>query len=85
MPVTGIFTLYDSSNTVVISVQLTVPAGGEVVRGSYSNDLNVPSNRNGFATFSHNGPPDSLIGDAYMISPTGTAVIYARFEGLGTR
>jgi hypothetical protein len=85
MPITGTFTLYDATNSVVTSVQFTVAAGGEIVRGSHPNDLNVPPNRNGFAIFTHNGPPGALIADAYMISPTGAVVTYTRFEGMGSQ
>jgi len=84
-PLTGFLVIYDSNNTVIASAQFTVPAGGEVVRGSYSNDLNISANHNGFAMFSHNGPPGAVIADAYMVSPSGSVVTYTKFEGRGSQ
>jgi hypothetical protein len=83
--ITGLLTVYDTNNKVIASVQFTIPAGGEVVRQSYWNDLNLPPNSNGFAMFSHNGPPNAIIADAYMVSPTGLVVTYTKFESVGTR
>jgi len=82
-PIYGVFYLFDANNNLVASASFTVPSGGEVVRGSYPNDLNLPGNRNGYALFSHYGPAGSIVADAYMISPTGLVVTYAKFEGEG--
>ncbi len=81
MPVTGLLAVYDTNNVLISSVQFTVPALGEVFRSSYASDLNITSNRSGFAVFSYNGPPGSIIADAYMINSTGTVVTYTKFEG----
>ena len=83
MPVTGTFSLYDSNNHLLASVQFTVPARAEVVKTSYPTDLNLPAKQQGYAMFSHNGPPDAIMADAYMISPTGSPVNYTKFEGIG--
>jgi hypothetical protein len=85
MPVTGNLSVYDSSNSMLVSVQIVVPAGGEVMRASYPNDINLSPNHNGYAVFSHNGPPGAILADAYMISPTGASVIFSKFEGFDGR
>jgi hypothetical protein len=85
MPVTGLLTIYDWSNTPIVSSQFTVPALGEVTRNASPSDLNLPDRSNGFAMFSHNGPPGAIIADAYMISSTGLVVTYTKFESGGTR
>jgi hypothetical protein len=85
MPITGIFTAYDLYNRALAAVQFTIPPGGEVVRYSNASDLNLPRNTAGYVIFSHNGPPGAINADAYMISPTGTAVIYTKFESGGIR
>ena len=82
MPVTGTLSVYDSSNVMLVSVQIIVPAGGEVMRGSYPTDLNLSPNHNGYALFSHNGPPGAIVADAYMVGPAGSAVIFSKFEGI---
>ena len=82
MPVTGTLSIYDSNNKLVISVQFTVAAGGELVRGSSSSDLNLPRNASGYAIYSHNGPPGAIIADAYILAPTFT--VYTKFEGIPT-
>ena len=85
MPVTATFTVYDLTNRAVGSVQFTIPPGGEVVRYSNGWDLNLPRNSSGYGILSHNGPPSAVLADAYMISASGAAVIYSKFEGGGSR
>jgi hypothetical protein len=85
MPVTGTFTLFDGNNNAIASAQVTIPPQAEVIRTSNPGDLNVPAKQQGFAVFSHNGPPDAVVADAYMISPTGLLVNYTKFEGIGGR
>lgn len=82
MPVTGTFTVYDLNNRAIAAMQFSIPAGGGVVRYSMNFDLNLPRNTSGYAFFSHNGPPNSIIADAYMISPTGAVVTYTKFEAV---
>lgn len=83
--VTGILTVYDVNSRLLVSTWFVVPAAGEVIKKSYSNDLNLPANVSGFATFSHNGPPGAIIADAYMINSTGMVVTYTKFEGIERR
>ena len=85
MPVTGTFTLFDGNNVAIASAQFTIPPQAEVIRTSNPGDLNVPAKQQGFAVFSHNGPPDAIVADAYMVSPTGLLVNYTKFEGIGGR
>jgi hypothetical protein len=83
MPVTGILSIYDANSQQLTSVRFTVPAGGELVKSSYATDLNLPRNNNGYAIFSHNGPPGAIIADAYIVAPTFT--VYTKFEGIAMR
>ena len=85
MPVTGILTIYDWNNNPIASSQFTISPTAEITKNSSPSDLNVPDKSNGFGLFSHNGPPGAIIADAYMISPTGIVVTYAKFEGSSTR
>jgi hypothetical protein len=85
MPITGTFSVYDWSSNLLVSVQFLVPARGEVVRVSVAGDLNLPANLQGYALFTHNGPPAAIIADAYMISPTGLVVTLTKFEAIGVR
>lgn len=82
IPLTGTLSLYSANYGLLTSVQFTIPPGGEVVRYASASDLNLPANRNGYATFSHNGPPGAVVADAYMTSPTGQVVTYVKFEGV---
>ena len=83
MPITGTFTVYDLNNQARASVQFTIPAGGQVVRYSQASDLNLPRNLSGGAVFSHNGPPNSIIADSYMVSPNASSVVYTKFSVAG--
>ncbi len=85
MPITGTLTVYGLGNSAVASVQVTVPAGGEVIRNSYPSDLNLPRSTSGYAIFSHNGPPDSILADAYMLNGNATVVVVSKFETGGSR
>ncbi|HEY4900965.1 MAG TPA: hypothetical protein VIH91_09140 [Terriglobales bacterium] len=85
MPVTGVLTIYDWNNAIITSVRFTIPVTGEVTRNASASDLHLPDKSNGFAMFSHNGPPGAIIADAYMISSNGAVVTYTKFENRGTR
>ncbi len=84
MPITGIFTVYDLNSRVLASVQFTIAAGGEVVRYSNASDLNLPRDASGYVIFSHNGPPNSILADAYMLNSTATVVVPKKFEPFST-
>ena len=38
-----------------------------------------------FGHFSHNGPPDAILGDAYMVNSAGTPPLPVKFEALASR
>jgi hypothetical protein len=83
MPITGTFTALDMSGQVVAAVQFSIPPGGRVARSSASSDLNLPRNSVGSAMFSHNGPPNSVMAEAFLNGPT--ASLPERFEALTPR
>ena len=85
MPITGTLTVYGPNNGAIVAVQVTVPAGGEVFRSSNSSDLNLPRNSSGYAIFSHNGPPNSILADAYMLNSSATVVVPSKFETRATQ
>jgi len=83
MPVTGTITVIDMNGQVLTAVQLSIPPGGRVARSSGTSDVNVPRNTAGSAMFSHNGPPNSVMAEAFMIGPTST--LPEKFEALMPR
>jgi len=80
-PVTGILMVLDPNGNAVSAVQFSIPAGGRVVRSSGSSDINLPRNMSGSAMFSHNGPPNSILADAFLISASVTLPV--KFETVG--
>ena len=80
MPITGVLTVYDFSNNMLAAAQTSIPAGTGVVRYSHSFDLRLPRNTAGYAIFSHNGPPNSIIAASYMINATATVIAPTRME-----
>ena len=85
MPVTGILTLFDINGQVITSVQTNIPAGGRVSRCSGTSDINLPRNAAGSAIFSHNGPPNAILGDAFMVNSSGAPPLPVKFETLAPR
>ena len=80
MPISGTLTIYDGSYQVVTAVQFSIPPGAQAYRFSGPTDLKLPWNVGGYAIFSNNGPPNAIIADAYMISPSGSVVTYTKFQ-----
>lgn len=80
MTITGTLSVYETSGRLLKSAAVTIPAGGQVFRTSNPSDLNLPRNDAGYAVFSHNGPPQAIVGDAYMLNGPATVVVYAKFE-----
>jgi hypothetical protein len=72
MPITGTLTAVDMSGRLVAAVQIVISPGGRVSRTSGPGDMNLPRNMAGSAIFSHNGPPNSIMAEAFMIGPTTT-------------
>ena len=85
MPITGVLTVYDFSNNVLTAAQTNIPAGTGVVRYSHSFDLRLPRNTAGYAVFSHNGPPASIVGISYMVNGSLTVIAPARMESVVPR
>jgi hypothetical protein len=80
MPITGTVTALDLNGQVVAAVQFSIPAGGRIVRSSATSDLNLPRNSVGSAMFSHNGPPNSIMTEAFLNGPT--ASVPEKFESV---
>jgi hypothetical protein len=76
----GIFSVYDLTGRKLAQVQFSIPGGGLVFRTSSPSDLNLPRNTSGYAIYSHNGPPNSIFPDSYMINSSATVVVPTKFE-----
>jgi hypothetical protein len=85
MTITGTLYVFGLGNHVLAAPTVTIPANEQVFRGSGGSDLNLPRNSYGTAIFEHNGPPGSIIGDAYMVNGTATVVTYTKFESRSTQ
>jgi len=83
MPVTGTITVTDMNGQVITAVQLSIPAGGRVSRFTGTSDLNLQRGIAGSAMFSHNGPPSSIMAEAFMIN--GAATLTEKFEAITPR
>ncbi len=83
MTITGTFTALDMNGQVVAAMQFSIPPGGRVARSSATNDLNLPRNSVGSAMFSHNGPPNSIVAEAFLNGPTTATP--EKFESLTPR
>src|ERR1035441_1466196 len=80
MPITGVLTVYDFSNHALTAAQTSIPPGAGVVRYSHNFEINLPRNSAGYAIFSHNGPPNSIVAISYMVNGALTVIAPARFE-----
>jgi hypothetical protein len=85
MTVTGVFSIFDTSGRQLASTAVTLAPGAEQFHTSLANDMNIAAGDFGYATFSHNGPPDAVIGDSYMVSANGAIIYVSRFERTGSR
>ena len=80
MPITGTFYVYGSNNQLIKSVTITIQPNQQVFHSTYSYDLNLPRSRDGFAIFTHNGPPGAILADANIQNSTMTVVLPSKFE-----
>lgn len=71
MPVTGTMTVIDMNGQVITAVQISLPIGGRVSRTSGNSDLRLARELAGSVVFSHNGPPGSIIAEAFLLLGTG--------------
>ena len=83
MPLTGTLTVLDMNGQVVTAVPVSIAPGGRVARTSAASDINVPRNMAGSALFSHNGPPNSIMAEGFIIGPTST--LLEKFESIASR
>jgi hypothetical protein len=83
MPITGTITVIDMNGQSLTAVQVSIPPGGRIARSTGTSDINVPRNSAGSALFSHNGPPDAIMAEAFMIGPTTT--LLEKFEAVPSR
>jgi hypothetical protein len=86
MLITGTLTILDSNGLILLTAPVSIPPGGRTTRFTGSWDLNLPRNLAGSAMFSHNGPPNAILGDAFLVSSTGNPSPYPiKFETLAPR
>jgi len=83
MMLSGSLRVLDMNGQVLIMVQINIPPGGRIARSSAISDLNVPRNSAGSALFSHNGPPNAAIGEAFMMG--GAVSTPEKFEPIVPR
>ncbi len=70
MPITGTFMALDMNGQVIVAVQFGIPPGGRLALSSAS--LNFPRNSVGSVICSHNGPPNSIMAEAFLNGPTAS-------------
>jgi len=79
MAITGTLDLYESSGHLLVSAPVVLPPGGHSSHFTAASDLNIPRNLAGYAVFSHNGPPQAILADSYMVNPA-TGLVFVKFE-----
>ena len=77
--ISGTFTVYDTSGSVLKTQSVIVPAGRTKFYSS-SADLSLPNNASGSAMFAFIGPSGAIQADAYMVNSGGTVVVPTKFE-----
>jgi hypothetical protein len=85
MAITGVLTVFDTAGHLVATAQVSLAPGAEQFRVSLPSDLNLAPNSAGYAIFSHNGPPNAIVADAYMVSGSGAIIYVSRFDSPGPR
>jgi len=80
MSITGTLYIYGPNNKLLASPKITIPANQQVFRSSHPTDLNLPRNNAGYALFAHNGPPGSILADAFVQNASATVITPERFE-----
>jgi hypothetical protein len=62
-------------------VNVTVPKGANLTRSvSPQGSIPMPANCGGFAKFTHDGPPGSVITDALYINANASVIVSAKFQ-----
>jgi hypothetical protein len=68
--ITGTLTVQESyGGSATYTRAVTLPANVTTFLTTLDPGFTIPPGRGGSATFAHNGPPGSVLGDAYLISP----------------
>ena len=80
VPISGVLTVFDNLGNLVAAAQIYLPVGNVRLKFSFPSDMNLPRNDAGFVMFSHNGPPGSVMADAYMANLNLNIVFPSRFE-----
>jgi hypothetical protein len=69
-----------------VTIPVTIAANGEVFKiVGPGFDVNIGGGHGGFAVFTHNGPPGSVLTDAYFIGGNSTVIVPSRFEPVRQR
>jgi hypothetical protein len=76
MTITGTLFVYETAGRLLWSGNFVLAPAAQ----RYYISVNLPRNDAGYAVFSHNGPPQAILADAYMISGNGAVVVYTKFE-----
>jgi len=85
MAVTGTLALLDANGQVIVAVQVSIPPGRRIAPYIGNSDLNVARNVVGSVMFSHNGPPNSILGDAFLLSSPGVPHVAVKFAPVAPR
>jgi hypothetical protein len=83
MPLSGIMTVIDMNGVVLVSVPVSIPPSGRISRNSGGSDLQLPREIAGSVLFSHNGPPNSVIAEAFLL--TGIGPLPEKFDAISPR
>ena len=77
--ISGTLTLFDGNGNVLVSTNVTIPAGGSsptIFTGpTAQGGLNIADNQAGPARFSHNGPPGGILIDGFLGNFAGTPIV----------
>jgi hypothetical protein len=74
----GTMTVYDSTGSVLATHATTLKAAQPNFLDT--GGLGVPNNHAGYAGFAYIGPPGAIVGDGFMIAPSGNPIIPVLFE-----
>jgi hypothetical protein len=80
MAITGTLNVYESAGRLLVSAPVALPPGGHSSHFTAPSDLNIPRNDAGYAVFSHNGPPQAILADSYMVNSDASVLIFVKFE-----
>ncbi len=73
----GTMTVYDSTGSILATKQATLKAAEPNFLDTTG--INVPPGHAGYATFAYVGPAGAIVGDGFMIAPSGNPIIPVLF------